>query len=598
MPEPLTWRRAERAASASAPGPRWTAGPTLLVPVGSLEQHGPHLPLDTDTADRRRRGPRAAAGDPSLLRRPAAWPTGRRGSTRASRARCRSGTRRCGRLLVELGRSAGRWASRLVFVNGHGGNLPTRRRRPSPCCGTRAGTWPGSAAPPGGDAHAGRTETSMLLALDPALVRTDAAAAGNTAPLRELMPALRAGGVAAVSPNGVLGDPAGRGGRGRAPAGGHGRGAARRPRPLEPRPARPAGLSRAVAKFSRSHAGLRATKSRVARRCRHGRLARRRRATRGFVRARSGRGPAAGGPAARRAGQRAVLAGQRRDQPGSACGPDHRRGAAGGHDDVADPVATRGATGPNQPVGDGLLAGHHPGVVAEHGAPGREHVGGGAGPGVDVPGARVAAEQEHAAPQVGVGVGVERRGPRRPSRGPRSPPAPRPAEGARRSARPAGRSGRAASATAASPARAGGRARRGRRGSRSRAAGPARASAVIISAARSPSACTPRNRPPRSAARVSPESAERRAATPPSPRRRPRPPARTPSGSAGPPRAGSAPAGRRRSPRRRGPVQRVEQLVAPPGPTRNVMPTIPWRPGGTPVPSEARLIECSTGSPP
>jgi creatinine amidohydrolase len=34
-------------------------------------------------------------------------------------------------------------------------------------------------------------------------------AAGNPAPLGELLPAMRTGGVAAVSPNGVLGDPAG-----------------------------------------------------------------------------------------------------------------------------------------------------------------------------------------------------------------------------------------------------------------------------------------------------------------------------------------------------------------------------------------------------
>jgi creatinine amidohydrolase len=61
--------------------------------------------------------------------------------------------------------------------------------------------WPG-------DAHAGRTETSVQLALDAARVRPGAAA-GNTEPVRALLPALRAGGVRAVSANGVLGDPAG-----------------------------------------------------------------------------------------------------------------------------------------------------------------------------------------------------------------------------------------------------------------------------------------------------------------------------------------------------------------------------------------------------
>jgi creatinine amidohydrolase len=96
-----------------------------------------------------------------------------------------------------------------VFVNGHGGNLPTvpgavAQLRAE---GRDAAWWP--CVVTGADAHAGRTETSLLLALDPALVRTDAAEPGATAPLAELLPALRAGGVAAVSPNGVLGDPTG-----------------------------------------------------------------------------------------------------------------------------------------------------------------------------------------------------------------------------------------------------------------------------------------------------------------------------------------------------------------------------------------------------
>jgi len=30
--------------------PEITAAPLLVVPLGSVEQHGPHLPLSTDTA--------------------------------------------------------------------------------------------------------------------------------------------------------------------------------------------------------------------------------------------------------------------------------------------------------------------------------------------------------------------------------------------------------------------------------------------------------------------------------------------------------------------------------------------------------------------
>jgi creatinine amidohydrolase/Fe(II)-dependent formamide hydrolase-like protein len=59
------------------------------------------------------------------------------------------------------------------------------------------------------DPHAGRFETSLLLALAPGLVRLDLAAPGDTRPLAEILPALRSSGVRAVSPGGVLGDPSG-----------------------------------------------------------------------------------------------------------------------------------------------------------------------------------------------------------------------------------------------------------------------------------------------------------------------------------------------------------------------------------------------------
>jgi creatinine amidohydrolase len=177
---------------------------TLLVPVGSTEQHGPHLPLDTDT--RVAAAVASRAGGPELLvAPPIAY--GASGEHEAFAGTVSIGHAALRLLLVELGRSAARWAGRLVFVNGHGGNVPTLVAAVTLLRyeGRDAAWFP---CAPGGDAHAGRTETSLVLALDPALVRPGAAA-GNPAPLAELLPAMRAGGVAAVSPNGVLGDPAG-----------------------------------------------------------------------------------------------------------------------------------------------------------------------------------------------------------------------------------------------------------------------------------------------------------------------------------------------------------------------------------------------------
>ena len=48
-----------------------------------------------------------------------------------------------------------------------------------------------------------------MLALAPGDVRLAVAAAGETRPIAEIMAVLRARGVRAVSPNGVLGDPSG-----------------------------------------------------------------------------------------------------------------------------------------------------------------------------------------------------------------------------------------------------------------------------------------------------------------------------------------------------------------------------------------------------
>jgi creatinine amidohydrolase len=181
---------------------------TVLVPIGSLEQHGPHLPLDTDARIAAAVARRAAAGDPALLLAPP-LAYGASGEHEGFPGTLSIGHEALRVVLVELGRSAARWAARLVFVNGHGGNLPTVPEAVSQLRAEgRDATWAGSVVP-GGDAHAGRTETSILLALDPTLVRVDAVEPGNPAPLAELLPMLVRGGVAAASPNGVLGDPRG-----------------------------------------------------------------------------------------------------------------------------------------------------------------------------------------------------------------------------------------------------------------------------------------------------------------------------------------------------------------------------------------------------
>ncbi|OZG27876.1 mycofactocin biosynthesis peptidyl-dipeptidase MftE [Williamsia sp. 1138] len=186
---------------------------TVMVPLGSIEQHGPHLPLDTDvriaTAVSEAvvgTGPAPQRGGPELLVAPA-LNYGAAGEHEGF-----PGTISIGRdvllsVLVEYGRSACRWAERVVFVNGHGGNgsvLATAVKQLR--YEGRDVAWFGCGAP-GGDAHAGFTETSLLLHLSPEVVRQEAMVRGNVAPVSELMTAMRAGGVAAVSDNGVLGDP-------------------------------------------------------------------------------------------------------------------------------------------------------------------------------------------------------------------------------------------------------------------------------------------------------------------------------------------------------------------------------------------------------
>jgi creatinine amidohydrolase len=181
----------------------------LAVPVGATEQHGPHLPITTDTEIAEALVARLAVALPGVVAAPAVA-YGASGEHQGFPGTLSIGRDATVRLLVELARSAGETFGRVLWVCTHGGNADAVRDALR--CAQEEGRdvrawWPRW----GGDLHAGRVETSLMLALAPDRVRLDRAAAGNAAPLEQLLPVLRARGVRAASPNGVLGDPAGAG---------------------------------------------------------------------------------------------------------------------------------------------------------------------------------------------------------------------------------------------------------------------------------------------------------------------------------------------------------------------------------------------------
>jgi mycofactocin system creatininase family protein len=172
----------------------------LAVPVGATEQHGPHLPLTTDTD--------IAVALVARLHGAVAAPPLCFGSSGEHAGF--SGTLSIGqpvtqRVLIELGRSACESYEYVLFVSTHAAPV-ARAVEYLRFEGRDVRAWSPRF---GGDAHAGRTETSLMLALDPAHVRLELAEPGCTEDIATLMPRLRREGVRAVSPNGILGDPTG-----------------------------------------------------------------------------------------------------------------------------------------------------------------------------------------------------------------------------------------------------------------------------------------------------------------------------------------------------------------------------------------------------
>jgi creatinine amidohydrolase len=197
---------------------------TLLLMLGATEQHGPHLPMSTDTLI----GEALAAAVAARLGRTLAAPVVPLGTS--DEHMDFAGTLSLSKatlagLIADVGRAAARHGfARLVVLSAHGGNYDAIRlgvellRRDTPEIEIVAltgltealrvsrgeeGDVPDSVA----GLHAGERETSELLHLRPDLARMEHAKPGYTGDMRAILPRLIRVGLRPVADDGVLGDP-------------------------------------------------------------------------------------------------------------------------------------------------------------------------------------------------------------------------------------------------------------------------------------------------------------------------------------------------------------------------------------------------------
>lgn len=179
--------------------------PILALPIGSCEQHGPHLPLGTDSIIAEALCNALAATTPRIVIGPTLTVTSS-GEHAGFPGTLSIGGSATSSTIVELVRSAD-WASSVVLVNGHGGNVAAVKTAMATLLAESrvvSAWWPQI---DNGDAHAGHVETSLMLHLAAPLVDIGRADVGDTRPIHEIEQVLTTSGLKAVTSNGVLGDP-------------------------------------------------------------------------------------------------------------------------------------------------------------------------------------------------------------------------------------------------------------------------------------------------------------------------------------------------------------------------------------------------------
>ncbi len=175
----------------------------LLIGLGATEQHGPHLPLETDTLIAWGVSEAVAEARADVVVAPV-LPYGSSGEHAAFPGTLSLGQAALESVVVELVRSAAGFRD-VTLLAWHGGNAEPLARAVAQLRSERRTVNLWEPCVHGGDAHAGRVETSLMLALAPDLVHEDRPV-GVTEPLDVLLPRLRLHGVKAVAENGVLGD--------------------------------------------------------------------------------------------------------------------------------------------------------------------------------------------------------------------------------------------------------------------------------------------------------------------------------------------------------------------------------------------------------